>query len=519
MRAATAREMQEIDRTAIKSIGIPGPVLMERAGVAVAREIRNSCSRKRAFIACGTGNNGGDGLVIARELHNAGYAVKALISGNRNRLSPDCALQLSIARKLGLSVAFGASISGGSGITKKDMHGAVIVDALLGTGLNKDVSGPAASIIRKINASGRPVVSVDIASGISADTGQVMGVAINADITVTFGLSKRGHFLNPGASHTGRLKVEDIGFPPGLYEKATCHIPGHAEIASMLPERKTYSHKGHYGHALVVAGSAGKMGAAFMASRACLRAGAGLVSMGGPETLSQTYAQRATEEMYLALPDHGGGTLSEAALEPIVSYAKQHGSALAIGPGIGTGPGAVKLVRKLVSQCPVPMVLDADALNALKGAARTIKKASQPVVLTPHPGEFSRLTGKTAKDVAADPIGSALALAKQSGAVVHLKGAPSVTATPTGQTYINATGNSGLSKGGSGDVLTGIIAAFLAQGATASDAAVSGAYVHGLAADIAASRGSTRSLLASEVTEALPEAFAALEGGGHEQRP
>ncbi len=507
MRAATAREMQEIDRTAIRSIGIAGPVLMERAGVAVAREIKGSYRQRRAFIACGTGNNGGDGLVIARELHNAGYLVKVLILGNRNRLSPDCREQYSIARKLKLPVGFGTSI------TRKDTHGAVLVDALFGTGLNKEISGPAASMIRRMNASEYPVVSVDIPSGISADTGQVLGIAVKADLTVTFGLPKIGHYLGPGAEHTGRLQVEDIGFPPFLYEKASCLIPDRAHIASILPQRKERSHKGHYGHVLLVAGSAGKTGAAFMASRACLRAGAGLVSVGGPASLSSEYQQRATEEMHLALPDTGEGALSADALEPIISFAQKHCSVVAIGPGIGTAPGTVKLVKRLLRECPVPMVLDADALNALKGASGTIKKATQPVVLTPHPGEFSRLTGMRIKDVVSDPIGAAQLLARKSGAVVLLKDAPSVTATPSGATCINTTGNSGLSKGGSGDVLTGMVAALMAQGASGADAAVSGAFLHGLAADLAVSTGSKRSLLASDVTDTLPEAFSVVEGG------
>ena len=506
MRAATAREMQEIDRTAIKSIGIAGPVLMERAGVAVAREIKGSFCQRRAFIACGTGNNGGDGLVIARELHNAGYLVKVLILGNRNRLSPGCREQYSIARKLKLPVGFGTSI------TRKDTHGSVLVDALCGTGLNKEISGPAASMIRRINASGCPLVSVDIPSGISADTGQVLGIAVKADLTVTFGLPKIGHFLGPGAEHTGRLQVEDIGFPPFLYEKASCLIPDRAYIASILPARKEHSHKGHYGHVLLVAGSAGKTGAAFMASRACLRAGAGLVSIAGPASLSSEYQQRATEEMYLPLPDTDGA-LSEKALEPIMSSIKAQATVLAIGPGLGTAPGTVKLVKRLVRECPVPMVLDADALNALKGASGTIKKAKQPVVLTPHPGEFSRLTGMRIKDVVSDPISAAQLLARKSGAVVLLKGAPTVTATPSAETCINTTGNSGLSKGGSGDVLTGMVAALMAQGASAADAAVAGAFLHGLAADLAVSNGSKRSLLASDVTDTLPEAFSVVEGG------
>ena len=517
MRAATARQMQEIDRAAIKGMGIPGPALMERAGVATARAIMAEFSQRKALVLCGPGNNGGDGLVIARELHNAGYTVKALVLGSKSRLSPDCALQYSIAKKLGLhglKVTFG---SGNSGINKKDTHGAVLVDAIFGTGLNKKVSGSAVSMIKKINASGSPVVSVDIPSGVSADTGQVLGVAVKADITVTFGLPKRGHFLEPGSDHTGRLIVEDIGFPRHLYEKADCHVPGHDEMAALLPERPSNAHKGDFGHVLVLAGSRGKTGAAFMSSGACLRAGAGLVTLGGPETLDTAYQQRVTEQMYLPLPDTGMGALSKKALEPVLSFIKERATVLAMGPGMGTEPETVKLVRGLIRESPVPMVLDADALNALKGNPSTLRNAKAPVVITPHPGEFSRLMDKAAmaiKDIEADRIGSALAFAKKTGVTVLLKGAPTVTATLDGQSYINPTGNPGLAKAGSGDVLTGIVAALLAQGLSAGNSAVLGAYLHGLAADIAVTEGtSARSLIASDVMESLPSAFAALEGG------
>ncbi|KKM25359.1 hypothetical protein LCGC14_1595770 [marine sediment metagenome] len=511
MRAATARQMQEIDRAAIKGMGIPGPALMERAGVATARAIMAEFSQRKALVLCGPGNNGGDGLVIARELHNAGYTVKALVLGSKSRLSPDCALQYSIAKKLGLTITFN------SGINKKDTHGAVLVDAIFGTGLNKKVSGSAVTMIKNINASRSPVISVDIASGIRADTGQVLGNAVKAEMTVTFGLPKRGHFLEPGSDHTGRLIVEDIGFPRHLYEKADCHVPGHDEMAALLPERPSNAHKGDFGHVLVLAGSRGKTGAAFMSSGACLRAGAGLVTLGGPETLDTAYQKRVTEQMYLPLPDTGKGALSEKALEPVLSFIKERATVLAMGPGMGTEPETVKLVRGLIRESPVPMVLDADALNALKGNPSTLRNAKAPVVITPHPGEFSRLMDKAAmaiKDIEADRIGSALAFAKKTGVTVLLKGAPTVTATLDGQSYINPTGNPGLAKAGSGDVLTGIVAALLAQGLSAGNSAVLGAYLHGLAADIAVTEGtSARSLIASDVMKSLPSAFAALEGG------
>ncbi len=505
--------MQEIDRAAIKGLGLPGPVLMERAGVATARAIMDRYSQlKKALVLCGPGNNGGDGLVIARELHNAGYTVKALVLGSKSRLSPDCALQYSIVKKLGLTITFN------SRFTTRDTHGAVLVDAIFGTGLNKKVSGSAVTMIKNINASRSPVISVDIASGIRADTGQVLGNAVKAEMTVTFGLPKRGHFLEPGAGHTGHLIVEDIGFPRALYEKADCHVPEQDEMSALLPERPLNSHKGDFGHVLVLAGSRGKTGAAFMASGACLRAGAGLVTLGGPETLDTAYQKRVTEQMYLPLPDTGNGALSEKALEPVLSFINKRAgrsTVLAMGPGMGVEPGTVKLVKLLIGRSPAPMVLDADALNALEGRGPSIlRKTKVPLVITPHPGEFSRISGMAIKDIQADRIGAAQSFAKKTGASVLLKGAPTVVALPDGQSYINPTGNPGLAKAGSGDVLTGIVAALLAQGLSAGNSAVLGAYLHGLAADIAVTDGSSaRSLIASDIIETLPDAFAALEGG------
>jgi NAD(P)H-hydrate epimerase len=482
---------------------------MERAGAATACNISDSFSEKKALICCGTGNNGGDGLVIARELANAGYKVTAIVAGNRNRLSPDCKLQYSISTKLGIAVGFGTRL------TKTDLHGAVVVDALFGTGLNKNIKGPAATLIRRINSSGRPVVSVDIPSGISADTGNVLGSAVKADLTVTFGLPKRGHFLYPGSLHTGRLVIENIGFPPKLFEKVSCTLPEAGDISRLLPERPSDAHKGSFGHVLIIAGSSGKTGASFMAAEACLRSGAGLISIGAPESLSLAYQSRVTEEMFLALPDTGEGTLSEDAIVPVLSFLEERATVLAIGPGIGTDHSTARLVRNIIKKCPVPMVVDADALNALENNAGILSRAKSPIVLTPHPGEFRRISGMKKADIMDDRIGAGAAFARQSSSVVMLKGAPTVIACPDGRSFINPTGNPGLAKAGSGDVLTGMAAGFLAQGAGVEESAVLSAYIHGLAADIAACRGSERSLIASDVISAIPEAFSSVKEAGN----
>lgn len=506
MKVATKSEMQAIDLHTINKIGIPGPVLMERAGISMAESIIERFSTKKALIVCGTGNNGGDGLVIARELKNAGYNVAAIIAGSKSSLSPGCSLQLSIAKKLKIPVSFTKSI------TRKVSNGTIIVDALFGTGANKPVTGPLATLIKKINSSSAPVASVDIPSGISANTGQIMGVAIRADLTVTFGLPKRGHYLYPGKAHTGELHVKNIGFPPELFNKVTCSVSEADEISELLPTRAANAHKGKFGHVLVIAGSMGKTGAAFMASKACLRSGTGLVTVAGPETLSDVYQKKVTEEMYLPLPDSGDGSLSSSALSPILEFVQKHNAVIAIGPGIGTSIETALLVKNLVQKCPTPMVLDADALNCLAATPHTLKKARAAIVITPHPGEMSRLSGSNIKEITQDPIASATSMASRYNITVLLKGAPGIIASKGEHIRLNPTGSSALAKGGSGDVLTGIISSMVAQGLNVHTAAIVGAYVHGLSADIKIKSTSGRSLLASDVIKGISKAFKALEG-------
>ncbi|MEK7196046.1 MAG: NAD(P)H-hydrate epimerase, partial [Nitrospirota bacterium] len=363
MKVVTAEDMREIDRRAIKDYGISGTTLMERAGLKVAEKIKELFEKRKIIVLSGGGNNGGDGLVAARNLHEWGWNVKVILLSNEKKLSPDCLEQYKIAKKSGVPVAFNTEISG------KDLHSAVVVDAIFGTGLSKPVTGRIADIISFINSSTVPVVSVDIPSGISSDTGQIMGEAVMADYTVTFGLPKRGHLLYPGAECTGKLFVEDIGFPDELLrsEKIRVELLESMDVSLLIPERRRYSHKGDYGHVLVIAGSRGKTGAAFMCAKACLRAGAGLVTIGVPETLMDVFQSRVTEEMTLPLPDRGDGTLSSKASDKILTFIADKADVLAIGPGISVTDDIQKLVTALVLNSAAPMVMDADAINALEG--------------------------------------------------------------------------------------------------------------------------------------------------------
>jgi ADP-dependent NAD(P)H-hydrate dehydratase / NAD(P)H-hydrate epimerase len=342
---------------------------------------------------------------------------------------------------------------------------------------------------------------------------------------VTFGLPKTGHLLHPGAEYTGKLFIEDIGFPDELLssDRIRVNTVEKADAASLVPERHAHSYKGDYGHVLVVAGSRGKTGAPSMAARACLRSGAGMVTLGVPETLTDVFLSRVVEEMVLPLPDTGGGILSERAYDEIVDFLDGRADVLAMGPGITTDGNVIKLVEKLVRGVTVPMVLDADALNALSGKKDILKKAKAPIVLTPHTGEMARLLRAAGKDVvpgppdkgllsamAEDRISTARAFAKETGVCVVLKGAPTIVVEPEGRTFINSTGNAGMATAGSGDVLTGIIAAFLGQGLSPAEAAVLGTYMHGLAGDISASQKGMHSLIAGDIIDNMPAAFAAL---------
>ncbi|MCL4475744.1 MAG: NAD(P)H-hydrate dehydratase [Nitrospirae bacterium] len=534
MKVVTAQEMQEIDRKTIQKFRVPSHVLMERAGVAVAKRAQELFERKKTIVLAGGGSNGGDGLVVARELFNAQWNVKVLLLIKEDKLSPDCLLQLRIAKRMGVPVEFR------TGITEEDLHGAVVVDAMLGTGLNKDIEGAMARVLTFLNDSGSPVISVDIPSGISSDSGQVMGVAVKAAYTVTFGLPKRGHLLYPGADYTGRLFIENIGFPGDLLTSGDLKVEllEKSTLSHLVPERPKYSHKGDYGHVLIVAGSKGKTGAAFMAAKACLRTGAGLVTIGVPESLMDVFQSRVTEEMTLPLPDRGDGTLSSKSTDTILRFLAEKADVLCIGPGIGVSDETRMLMAEIILSSRAPLVVDADGINSLsdprgKGqeAREILKKALAPVILTPHPGEMARLLqsagGKvqgekeSQSDIAAsrlrneiekDRISTAIRFSKETGTYLIFKGVPTIVAEPEGRAFINSTGNPGMATAGIGDVLTGMVSSFLAQGMNPLNSAILGVFMHGLAGDLAAHEKGMHSLIASDIIDALPATFQEMTG-------
>ncbi len=501
LKVVTAKEMQQIDRVTIQRYGLSGPVLMERAGLSVVEKINELFSQQidsgKIVVLCGGGNNGGDGFVVARLLIEQGRDVELYLAVSARSLKGDAKTNYNAAKK------FGVKIYPALKFLRSRFQNTIIVDALLGTGLSMEVRPPLSRIINKANRLRSPIVSVDIPSGISSDTGQVMGCAVKAEYTVTFGLPKRGHLLYPGAEHTGCLFVEDIGFPGKLLapvKKGVCLFQ-RDDALGLLPERPDHSHKGTYGHVLLVAGSKGKTGAALMAARACLKTGAGLVTIGIPETLVDTFQSRVTEEMILPLPDKGDGTLSYSASDIILDFMNKRGTVMAIGPGMSVDSEISELVSRLITGSKKPLVIDADGLNAIAGRTGILKKSRVPVILTPHPGEMKRLMKSEVKD---DRINIALSFVQKTKTYLLLKGVPTVVATPAGETFINPTGNPGMATAGTGDVLTGIVSALLAQKLSAENASILGAYIHGFTGDLVAEKKGERSLTASDIINAIP---------------
>jgi NAD(P)H-hydrate epimerase len=507
--------MRELDRLAMETYGIPGVVLMENAGAQVVRILWQEypdLQARRVAVLCGRGNNGGDGFVIARYLHTRGVSVSVFIMGDPADIHGDAGVHLNILRRAGVAPEAVPTAEAAQAVGARMGGYDILIDALLGTGLKAEVSGLFQCIIAAMNASGRPIVAVDIPSGLSADAGTLLGEHVRADLTVTMALPKRGLLLYPAAEHVGRLVVVDIGFPAAVREHAAvrCHVLEAHDVAAQLPARRADTHKGTYGHVLVVAGSPGKTGAGALASVAALRTGAGLVSFALPHTLNAAMEAKLTEVMTIPLPEPEPGVLGGEATKRLIAWLEGK-SALILGPGIGTHPETVRCVHEVLRQVRLPTVLDADGLNALVTAPERTGDMRAALVLTPHPGELARLRHTTTAAIQADRLAAAQAAAHACQAVVVLKGAHTVIAEPEGTLYINLTRNPGMATAGSGDVLSGMIGALLGQGCPASMAARLAVYTHGLAGDLAAATCGQRSLTAGDLVETLPRAFQQLE--------
>lgn len=521
MKLVTAEQMRELERRAAQEAGLPTLLLMEHAGRAVAQvtwQLLRQRGGQRVVVVCGKGNNGGDGLCAARHLANAGLAVRAYLLARDQDLEGDAALNLRGLRACGVEVD---NVVGAVDTALRAMGvGAdVVVDAIFGTGFRGTPVGLAARAIETINDSRLPVVAVDVPSGLDADTGRVDGPCVRAYVTVTMGLPKIGLMVYPGASYCGEVVVADLGLPRRLVLEApslTAEVATAAQVARLLPPRAPETHKGTYGRVLIVAGSARFPGAPKLTALGALRCGAGLVRLLVPASIFPAAAASALEFMPASLPDEGG-SLDASAKEPVLEFA-QDADVVAVGPGLTATDGVVHVVRALVENCERPLVLDADALNVFRGQHGLLRAARAPVVITPHPGELARLLGLSTAEVQRARVEVARSAAKLTGAVTLLKGARTLIASPDGRLVVNPTGNPGMASGGMGDVLTGAVAAFIAQGLVPFDAAWVAAYLHGLAADLLAEEVGDRGLLAHDVADRIPQAMQRVRAGQVRER-
>ena len=517
MKLARAEVMRQLDGRAMNEYGIPGVVLMENAGQATARAVAEAFGPMAGLgvtIFVGPGNNGGDGLVVARGLHQMGARVQVVMLVPEDRIKGDALVNWRVTRKLPVGRCFVGGSEDLAAVRAFVAHSAVLVDALFGTGLTRDVGGLYGEAIALMNESGKPVVAVDIPSGLDSDTGRVLGAAVRAELTVTYGLAKPGHFCYPGRELTGDLRVVDIGIPPEVVDEADIglELVNGRMVASMLPARPANSHKGTFGHVLVAAGASGTTGAALLCARGALRSGAGLVSCAVSGDLCPIFACALLEAMTIPLPSRGrlAGDDRDA-----VWRALARKNAVVVGPGVGTAKQTAELVTGLYAEVDLPMVVDADGLNILAMESGVGGHGGRQRVLTPHPGEMARLTGLPIKEIQQDRIGAAVAFAREYGVFVVLKGAATVTAAPDGRAAVNPTGNAGMASGGMGDVLSGLIGGLLAQGLDPWRAARAGVYLHGLAADrIVEKFAIDAGFLATEVADEIPLAIAAVRRGG-----
>jgi NAD(P)H-hydrate epimerase len=509
----TAEEMRRADRCTIDEVGLPGPVLMENAGAAVARLVDERYPReRRVVVLCGRGNNGGDGFVVARRL---GARAEAFLLGAREGVEGDARIHLLACERSGGRVTVVAGEGAWATALRRVEAADLVVDAVLGTGLRSEPAGLAAEAIAAIGRrfeAGVPVVAVDLPSGLPSDGGAVDWSAARATVTVTFAAPKRGHVLPPACHHVGELVVADIGIPTESLAAAgpSLFLLEDVDAAAAFPLRRRAAHKGDFGHVLVVAGSVGKTGAAVLAAGGALRAGAGLVTVATPEPCLAVVAAARAEVMTEPLPATREGGLDEAGLERLLELAEGR-DAVILGPGLGQGAKTRALARAFVRACRVPLAIDADGLNALaatgtEAGALDLLRRDTATVLTPHPGEMARLVGRGTAEVQRERPETAAALARATGAVVVLKGERTLVAEPAGRVAVSAAGNPGMATGGTGDVLAGVVGSLLARhGALLS--ATAAAFVHGRAGDLAAREHGEEGMTAGDVVEALPAAI------------
>ena len=513
MKPVTTTQMRELERRTIDEAGLKGEELMDRAGEAVAAMVKRLAEltgyqAPLVHLVAGRGNNGGDAFAAARYLREAGFDVEVWLAGSHDQVQGDALIHLGKLKPAKIKVHDLPTLDDWKAARLRPFVAEIIVDGVLGTGLSGPARGPAAGAIQYINSQAGEslVVSIDVPSGLNADTGVAEGDVVTADVTVTLGLPKHGLLETVALEQVGALEVSDIGIPREFVldtlGDAECELIHPSDLRPLFRRRPRQSHKGLYGHVLMIGGSRGMMGAMALAARAALRAGSGLVTVLAPAGIASALSSMTPEVMVQAGAETPQGTLDPALWaewrERVDGF-----DAVLVGPGLGRDGALLGLVRNLVRECNAPLILDADALHLIAGQPDYLSKARRPCLITPHPGEMATLLHRTADEVQADRRTAARKAADLTRGVVVLKGAGTVVAEAGRPVHINLTGNPGLATGGSGDVLAGIITSLVGQGFSAFDAARAGVYLHGRAADLAAWRKSQSSLLASDVIEEL----------------
>ena len=511
MKVSTVSEMRALDRQAIEGFGIPEELLMENAGEAactvLGREI--GVAGKRFVIVCGVGNNGGDGFVVARRLHAAKVDVKVVIIGNESRLRGAALKNRHVLSRLPIKVDILKEINP---LTAALAACDVIVDALLGTGLSRPVAGLQREAIERINDSGKTVLSLDVPSGVHGDTGAVMGAAVRADLTVTFGLPKRGNLLWPGFGHCGSLYVSPLSFPPSMIRAAGLQVAVNDPLP--LPPRNPQGHKGTFGDALFIAGAGSYYGAPYLAAMSFLKAGGGYARLAAPASMTPFLANRGPEIVYVPQQETIAGSIGLSNKATLLELAERV-DFVVTRPRTVIGPGVAAIgARELAAELTKPLLIDGDGITAICGESSILANRQAPTILTPHAAEMARLTGRSVTEVEADRIAIVQETAARLGAFVVLKGAHSLIGTLSGKVFINLSGNSGMATPGSGDVLTGAIAAMFGLGLGIPEAVRMGVFVHGVAGDLAVAETGADGVVASDILRMLPAAMRQARDGG-----
>ncbi|MBN2010277.1 NAD(P)H-hydrate dehydratase [candidate division KSB1 bacterium] len=503
MKVSWVEEMRQMDRRAIEQYGIMEELLMEHAGHAAFTVMQQTIvlAGSHVAICCGGGNNGGDGLVVARKLHSFGAAPIVLMLGSRDKFQGAAKLNLNIIEKIGLSIVDIADVTEAQPYLQS---ADIIVDAIFGTGLDREVGGKYRDIIELINQTAATVYSLDIPSGIHGDTGQVMGIAVDADYTITFGGPKLGNLEYPGFAHGGQLFATHISFPTEVTAGDALKIATNDPL--QIPERQPDAHKGSVGKALFIAGSANYYGAPYFAAMSFLKAGGGLSFLATPELVAPQIAAQGHEIIFVPQKSTPGGSISAANKQALLDFIETV-DFVVIGPGMSLNEETQQLIRDLAAAIPKPLLIDGDGITAVAADISCLKKRIAPTILTPHPGEMSRLTGIPIATIAADRVKIVQQTAQQQNAIIVLKGAHTLIGLPDERVFINLSGNPGMATAGSGDVLTGTIAAMSGLGFPVDAAVRMGVFVHGMAGDIAADGLGEDGLVAGNILNNLPMAF------------